>query len=319
MCPTRCSRLTMVGILLASIVGCQQMEKIDEESVQKAPEVVAQDGVMAQWAIGEPTKLPGDFLFTEGPTWTKDNTLVFSDIPANKVYSWDGKLMSVLLEPSGNANGITQDNAGNLLLCHHGTRQVTKMGADRKVDVLVKDWNGKKLNSPNDLTVSPSGTVFFTDPSYGLPRGEKPAYGEKNVFKIVDGKAVLVMKGVDMPNGLVFSPDGKKLYVADSGAGRIDVISMNGDSPSEPRLLCEVPGPDGIRVDVHGHIWAACADGVRIISEEGITLGTVKFPEQPANLCFGEDGKSLFVTARKGVYKIRVTVEGVMPGIKKSS
>lgn len=272
--------------------------------------------VLAQWIEtgSKIEKLPKDFIFTEGPCWTKRGTLVFSDIPANKIYEWNGKEFSDLVTDSKNANGITQDSEGNLLICHHGSRQVTRLGAGAKSDVLAAEWAEGKFNSPNDIAVDPQGRVFFTDPSYGLPRGEKLPYGTKNVFAILNGKVTKVMTGRNMPNGLVFSLDGKKLYVADSADSKIDVIEVEGDKFSEPKLLCDAPGPDGIRLDKSGNIWAACGDGVRIISPKGDLLGTIAFPEQPANLCFAEDGKTLFVTARKGVYRVRVTMQGVMPG-----
>lgn len=258
-------------------------------------------------------KLPGTFRFTEGPTWTKRGTLVFTDIPANTLYEWDGKEMTKLDPDSKNANGTTIDKDGNLYVCHHGSRVVTKRSPDGKVSVVVDNWEGKKFNSPNDIAIAPDGTVYFTDPSYGLPRGEELPYGVKNVFYVKDGKAVKLMTGRNQPNGLVFSPDGTKLYVADSAASKIDVLDMTVENP-EPKLLCDAPGPDGIRMDPEGRIWAACGDGVRVISPEGELLGTIKFPEQPANLCFGEDGSTLFVTARTGVYKAKLSVKGIRPG-----
>lgn len=272
----------------------------------------------AKWLASgaEVEKLPGTFRFTEGPTWTKRGTLVFTDIPANILYEWDGKEMKPLIPDSKNANGTTIDKDDNLYICHHGSREVTMRRPDGTSVVLVDNWDGKKFNSPNDIAIHPNGTIFFTDPSYGLPRGEELAYGGKNVFFIREGKAVKYMTGRNQPNGLVFSPDGTKLYVADSADGKIDVLDVNLDAPPEPKLLTDAPGPDGIRMDPEGRIWAACGDGVRIISPTGELLGTIKFPEQPANLCFGEDGSTLFVTARTGVYRVRLSVKGIMPGFE---
>ncbi len=301
---------------IAFLIGCNMSETPSKSSEQTTLNPPENQSVLAQWieAGSKVEKLPKDFLFTEGPCWTKRNTLVFSDIPGNKIYEWDGKVFSEFVTDSKNANGITQDSKGNLLICHHGSRNVTQLGADGKLTQILSEWNGVKFNSPNDIAIDPTGQVFFTDPSYGLPRGEKLPYDAKNVFTIIDGKAVKVMAGRNQPNGLVFSLNGKRLFVADSAAGKIDVIEINGNSFSEPKLFCDAPGPDGIRLDTNGNIWAACSDGVRIISPNGDLLGTIEFPEQPANLCFGEDGKTLFVTARKGVYRVRVTMKGIMPG-----
>lgn len=263
----------------------------------------------------EVVKLPQTFQFTEGPTWTKKGTLVFSDIPASILWEWDGSKFSKRLTDSGNSNGTTLDKDGNVYLCHHGTRNVTKLTPDGKQTVLVDSFDGKKLNSPNDIALDAKGTVFFTDPSYGLPAGAPLDYGAKFVFMIKDGKAVKIMEGRDMPNGLVFSPDGSKLYVGDSAANKIDVLEVKDGVPQAPKLLCDAPNPDGLRMDPSGNIWAACSDGVRVIGPDGVLKATLKFPEQPANLCFGgDDGKTLYVTARTGVYSIKLKAAGIRPG-----
>lgn len=297
----------MIPLILLSACTMTNDADSTRDMTSQTPSPFVAEGATVQ-------KLPGTFRFTEGPSWTKRGTLVFTDIPANILYEWDGKEMKKLLEPSGNANGTTVLADGSILVCHHGTRNVTKVGADGKQTVLVDQWDGKKFNSPNDIAVHPGGTVFFTDPSYGLPRGEELPYGVKNVFFIRDGKAVKVMTGRNQPNGLVFSPDGKKLYVADSAASKIDVLDVDLDGEMTPKELCDAPGPDGIRMDPEGRIWAACGDGVRVISPSGELLETIKFPEQPANLCFGEDGGTLFVTARTGVYSLKLKVKGIRPG-----
>lgn len=261
-------------------------------------------------------KIPQAFQFTEGPVWTKRKTLLFTDIPANKIYEWDGKTTTVFREPTNNANGLTFDRAGNLYVCEHGSRSVTVTGKDGKSMPLATLFNGKKLNSPNDVAVHPrGGTALVTDPSYGI-RPEQAELDHKSVYMIdLKTKAVTqYYKGKNMPNGVLFSPKGDFVYVADSGAGILEKFTFDAKPAGAPVWTVPAPGADGIRVDVTGNVWAACADGVRVYNSDGKLLQTIKFPEQPANLCFGEDGKTLFVTARKGVYYVRVNVKGVMPG-----
>lgn len=264
----------------------------------------------------EIVKIPQEFQFTEGPVWTKQNKLLFTDIPASKIYQWDGRSLSTFREGTANANGLTIDHDGNLYICHHGSRSVTVLGLYGKEVVLANDYSGKKLNSPNDVAVHPNGgLIAFTDPSYGI-QPNQAELDHKSVY-LVDLKTKTLTqfyKGKNMPNGLVFSIDGKELYIADSGAGILEKFKFDGKKAGDPLWSVPAPGADGIRIDTMGDIWAACTDGVRIYSPEGKLLDTIKFPEQPANLCFGEDGKTLFVTARKGVYHVRVTRKGVMPG-----
>ena len=267
----------------------------------------------------EIARLPGTYRFTEGPCWTKDGKLIFSDIPANMIYRWDGKKMSVYRENSRGANGNTIDAKGNVISCEHGGRQVFIQMVDGATQVLAHEFTGKKLNSPNDVAVHPDGDIVFTDPTYGIRPNQKEQDAQY-VFRI-DGKGNIsaIAKGRNQPNGLVFSPDGKKLIIADSGASQMDVVDWEAVKKEmvvlgETTHLAAHPGPDGVRVDAEGRIWAACGDGVRVISPQGALLETIKFPEQPANLCFGEDGRTLFVTARTGVYSLRVTIKGIMPG-----
>ncbi|MEI7985159.1 MAG: SMP-30/gluconolactonase/LRE family protein [Armatimonadota bacterium] len=264
----------------------------------------------------EIVKIPQTFQFTEGPVWTKGKTLLFTDIPANRIYQWDGKAITVFREPTQNANGLTIDKAGNLYSCEHGSRSVSVAGKDGKVKIIASAFEGKKLNSPNDVAVHPSGgLILFTDPSYGI-RPEQAELDHKSVYMIDLKTEALTQyyKGKNMPNGVLFSPKGDFVYVADSGAGLLEKFTFDRKAAGTALWTVSAPGADGIRVDVTGNIWAACADGVRVYGTDGKLLQTIKFPEQPANLCFGEDGKTLFVTARKGVYYVRVNVKGVMPG-----
>ena len=261
-------------------------------------------------------KIPQEFQFTEGPVWTKRKTLMFTDIPASKIYEWDGKTAKVFREPTNNSNGLTLDKDGNLYACEHGSRTVSMTKPRGKPEMIASHFGGKKLNSPNDIAVHPhGGLLLFTDPSYGI----QPAQAEldhKSVYMIdLKTKALTQWyKGHDMPNGVVFSPKGDFVYVADSGAGLLEKFAWDGKPAGKAVWTVPAPGADGIRVDTVGDIWAACADGVRVYGPDGKVRETIKFPEQPANLCFGDDGKTLFVTARKGVYHVRVTRKGIMPG-----
>lgn len=263
-------------------------------------------------------KIPTQFIFTEGPVWVKSKShLLFTDIPGNKIYSWDGKEAKVWRDGTKNTNGLTLDKDGNLYSCEHSGRALTRTKVDGTVETAASSHSdGKKFNSPNDVAVHPkSGVVVFTDPSYGL--GNQPSdYGAKWVFSLETktGRVGKVYVGKDQPNGVVFSPDGKFLYVADSGAGLLEKFEWNGAEVGAPVWSVAAPGADGIRVDEEGRIWGACQDGVRIYATDGSLLQTFKFPEQPANLCFAEDGKTLFVTARRGVYWVKTLVKGVMPG-----
>jgi gluconolactonase len=260
-------------------------------------------------------KIPKEFQFTEGPVWTKKGTLLFTDIPASKIYEWNGKEVTVYRSGTNNANGLTIDKAGNLYSCEHGSRTVS-LEASGKVSVIASHYEGKKLNSPNDVAVHPSQKVIaFTDPSYGI-RPDQAELDHKSVYLYDLGTKNLTLfyKGKNMPNGLVFSAKANYLYIADSGAGLLEKFAYEGKPAGEPVWSVAAPGADGIRLDVDGNIWAACSDGVRIYSGAGKLLSTIKFPEQPANLCFGEDGKTLFVTARRGVYYLKVAKKGLMPG-----
>lgn len=258
-------------------------------------------------------KIAGDLRFTEGPCELRDGSLVFSDIPANKIYRYvDGKL-SVYRDPSHNANGNTLDGQGRLVTCEHGARRVERQEADGTMAVLAERFDGKRLNSPNDLTVRKDGTVFFTDPPYGI-QPDQAELGFNGVYAIVGGTLKLLDKTFDRPNGLVLSPDEKWLFVADTAKSHIRRFAVAADgSVTGGEVWAETRHPDGIRVDSDGRIWSAGGDGVNVISPEGKILEIIPFPEQPANLCFSRDGKTLFVTARTGVYRVGVRVKGIAP------
>lgn len=254
-------------------------------------------------------KIAGGLRFTEGPCALPDGSLVFSDIPANRLYRITGGKVDVFREPSHNANGNILDPQGRLVTCEHGSRRVVRQEVDGSITVLADQYEGKRLNSPNDLVVRKDGAVFFTDPPYGI-RPEQAELGFNGVYAIVGGKVKLLDKSFDRPNGLALSLDEKALYVADTAKSHIRKFAVAADgSVTGGEVWAETRHPDGIRVDPKGRVWSASGGGVDVISTEGKLLQTIVFPEQPANLCFSRDFKTLFVTARTGVYKVEVRMD----------
>ncbi len=258
-------------------------------------------------------KEPGEYIFTEGPLMLRDGRVIFSDIPANKIYSLKDGKVTVFREPSDNANGNFLDRAGNVVTCEHGSRKVTRTDASGKVTDVVSEFEGKKLNSPNDVYISKSGRIYFTDPPYGI-RPNQQEQAANGVYLFAEGKTTLLAADFSRPNGIVLSPNEKVLYVADSAKGHIRSFEVLRDGKVGPgKVFVETPGPDGLRVDSEGRVWSASGNGVNVISPEGQILEVIKFPETPSNLCFSRDGKTLYVTARKGLYSVKVTVKGIAP------
>ena len=258
-------------------------------------------------------KLASGFRFLEGPAWYQGR-LVFSDIPASRIYQYaaDGAV-SILREPTNNANGNTVDRQGRLLTCEHSGRRVIRTENDGRITVLADSCEGKKLNSPNDLVEKSDGTIWFSDPPYGTPRYliEQPA---NYVFRLdpATGNLAVVASDFDRPNGLCFSPDEKKLYIADSGKPRhVRLFTVTADNTlAGGEIFCGIePGvPDGMRVDSAGRLFSTAGDGVHIFAPDGHLIGKILVPETPSNCCWGgEGGRTLFMTARTSLYSIRLT------------
>jgi gluconolactonase len=266
------------------------------------------------------TKIVEGRRFTEGPVWIDRDGgyLIFSDIPADEMFRWnprDGSLTS-FRKPSHNTNGNILDREGRLLSCEHSARVVSitdlATGAYR---VLIERADGKRFNSPNDVVVKSDGTIWFTDPPYGLPKDQAKEMTANNVFRHnpSSGRTAIVVSDFDMPNGLCFSPDERRLYVADSGKPKhIRVFDVNADGTvSNGRLFCDIDKgvPDGIRCDERGNLWSSAGDGVQVFAPDGKLRGRILVPQSAANLCFGgADGKTLFITAQTSVYSIPVNV-----------
>jgi gluconolactonase len=266
-------------------------------------------------------KVAGGFQFTEGPVWSPAGFLLFSDIPANQIVKYvPGGLSSVFRTPSGNSNGLTYDRAGRLLMCEHSNRRVSRLESDGTVTVLAASYAGKSLNSPNDIVVRSDGTVYFTDPPYGVPEGQKQELPFQGVYKISpDGKLTLLVQDFDRPNGIALSPDEKTLYVDDSTRMHVRAFEVAADgSISNGRVLAELraqrPGvPDGLKVDRQGNLYVTGAGGLWVLDKTGKHLGTIVMTELPANCGWGdEDLRTLYLTARTGLYKIRLKIPGFL-------
>ncbi len=261
------------------------------------------------------------FQFTEGPIWvSQQKYLLFSDIPANKIYQLtpNGQV-TIFRKPSNNSNGLTRDKQGRLIACEHGTRRVTRTEKDGSITVLAAQFNGKPLNSPNDIVVKSDGYIYFTDPPYGIKpeQQEQPIQG---VYRLApDGKEIIVVADdFDKPNGLAFSPDEKQLYIADSERRHIRAFDVQADGKlANGRIFYDMktdkPGlPDGMKVDVQGHIYCTGGGGVWVFNSQGKHLGTIVTPEVPTNCAWGDDDRqSLYITAQTSIYKIRVNIPGI--------
>ena len=268
-------------------------------------------------------QLADGYRFVEGPVWI-GGRLYFSDIPAERIYVWSPDAgASLFRDNSGAANGNARDAAGHLLSCEHATRVVSiTLGEERSVLVDRFEHDGKpvRFNSPNDAVVKSDGTIWFTDPPYGLPedkRGERMEYGGSWVFRYDprDESVTPVAKDFDAPNGLCFSPDESTLYVADSGKPRhVRRFKVGADGTlSGGEVFCTIDKgvPDGIRCDAAGRLFCTAGDGIHVFAPDGGRIGKILVEQSPANCGFGgADGKTLFITAQKGLYAIDLNVVG---------
>lgn len=274
-----------------------------------AVSAAAAEGPVAAGAKVE--RLADGFIFTEGPACDAEGNVYFTDIPNNRIHKWsvDGKL-TTFREDSGGANGLYFDRQGNLLACEGGNRRLTSIAPDGTVTVLVDAFQGKKLNSPNDLWIDPKGGVYFTDPRYGKQEGmEQDGF---HVYYLPPGRKPLVrvLDNLVKPNGVVGTADGKLLYVADAGDGKTYVYRVQDDGSLADRKLIAPVGSDGMTLDEQGNLYLA-RDVGHVYSPEGKKIAAIEVPEAPSNVCFGgKDRKTLFITARKGLYSIRMAVGG---------
>ena len=268
-------------------------------------------------------KVAGDFQFIEGPIWHPDGFLLFSDIPADIIYKLaSNQQVEVFRRPSGKANGNTLDKENRLLTAEHENRRVSRTEKDGKVITLADRYEGKRLNSPNDLVVKSDGSIYFTDPSYGVSK-DREELGFYGVYRLApDGKLTLLVKDLVLPNGIAFSPDEQKLYVNNSEAKYIAVYDVKPDGTvTNERLFADLKdagqggAPDGLKVDLEGNVYSTGPGGVWILSPDGKVLGKISVPETATNVAWGEsDRKTLYITANTSLYRIRLKIAGVRPG-----
>ena len=283
-------------------------------------------------------KLAEGFTFIEGPVWIRsESRLLFSDVRGNEIYQWteaDGA--STFIDPvfegdrtgrrSISSNGLTLDAEGRLIICEHGNRRISRLDADGTRSVVVEQFEGGQLNSPNDAVYSSDGSLYFTDPPYGLEGLEESPMREldfNGVYRLnSDGELELLVRDQTRPNGIALSPDEQTLYVANSDAENMVWMAydLDDEGASNGRVFYDVNdqtaagAADGMKVDRAGNLFATGPGGVWIIAPDGTHLGTISTGEVTANVAWGDDGRTLYMTASTGLYRIRLSTEGVIPG-----
>jgi len=283
--------------------------------------------------------LASGFEWAEGPVWIRDDggALLFSDVPRNRIHRWSEREgLSVYLEPSGytgrgeyssepGSNGLTLDARGSLVACEHGDRRVSVLAKGQGKRTLVDSYQGKRLNSPNDLVFDSRGTLYFTDPPYGLPRRAEDPTRELDHFGVYrlapGGELTLLTDSMSRPNGLALSPDETVLYVANSDPERAVwmVFGLEADGSLDAGrvffdatpMVGQAPGlPDGLKVDREGNLFATGPGGVLVLAPDGTHLGTIRPGHATANCAWGEDGSVLYLTADSYLARIRLTTRG---------
>jgi gluconolactonase len=330
-------------VVLTALVGCHR-ETLTDAAVVPLPghtfervdprfdELVPKDAVVELLAEG--------FAWSEGPVWLPDaECVVFSDIPNNRVMQWkDGEGLSIYLRPSGytgtkprggemGCNGLLLDPGGKLVLCQHGDRRVARLKDDWSFETIAGHFEGKRFNSPNDATYRKNGDLYFTDPPYGLEGNVNDPAKEidfQGVYRLPKGakEPILLTKEMTRPNGIAFSPDEKKLYVANSDPDKAlwMVFDVQEDgSIANGKVLFDAtswvkagrPGlPDGLKVDTSGNLWATGPGGVIVLAPDGTHLGTIDTKQKTANCGFGDDGSMLYICAHMYFARVRVNAKG---------
>jgi len=326
--------------LLGCVASSQEIQRLDPA----ADQLIAKDAKLERVATGFDK-------WTEGPVWTRAGSLLFAVIPANTIEQWSpAKGASVFMHPSGytgsapydgpepGSNGMTLDKDGRVTVAGHARRNVWRLETldpHGTITALADSYQGKKLNSPNDLVYRSDGSLYFTDPPYGLPTQQdndplkelkvNGVYRIPNALEQKPGsqpdrdKLQLIIKDLPRPNGIAFSPDEKTLYIADSGKKVWMSYPVHPDgSVGDGKVLLDASadksggGPDGIRVDKKGNIYGAGPGGVWIISPKGKHLATFKLPEIVSNVAWGDaDGKTLYITASTSLYRVKLSIPGV--------
>lgn len=317
------SRLIILLFIIFNLAGCKseeaghQIGKFHAES-ERFWELVSPDALAERIGIR--------FEFTEGPVCLPGGELLFSDIPMNTIYHFKGKAFKEYRNPSNHSNGLLLEKDGSLLACEHGSRSLTRISPLGRSTTLADNYQGKRLNSPNDLCRSNQGIIYFTDPPWGLsglnddPEKELPFNG---VFMLRDGELSIVDSTLSWPNGIALSPDERSLYVANfegergGDPGEWEVFWMRYELDPAGRVInrsrffqaadLSLPGgPDGMKVDKQGNLFATGPGGILVISPEGEHLGTIELPIPPSNLAFSPGGKTIYVTARTNIVRIKL-------------
>jgi gluconolactonase len=294
------------------------------------PDIVALDERFRRYIVGNTVirRLHFGTLWAEGPAWNGvGRYLVWSDIPNNVQMRWieDDNRVTVFRNPSGYSNGNTFDYEGRQLSCEHGGRRVVRYEYNGTVTVIADKFEGKRLNSPNDIVVHPDGGIWFTDPPYGISGYYEGLKGDKEIKEAVyrvDGKTGQIEKITDDvtgPNGICFSPDYKKVYLADTGTREIKVWDLDGKTIRNGKrfVVLDIPGTnmpsaaDGIRCDIDGNIWCGARPGVQIVTPGGERIGMIRMPETCANICFGGAKRNrLFIAGSQSLYAVYVQTVG---------
>jgi len=277
-------------------------------------------------------RIAAGFEFTEGPVWTRDDALLFSSPNTNAIYRWRDGLVTVFRSKSGytgvdvgryhqpGSNGLTLSPEGLLTICQHGNRRVIRVNPHGDITVLADRFEGKRLNSPNDLVYRSDGTLFFTDPPFGLPEPAESELGFSGVYRVRDGRVELLTDELAGPNGLAFSPDERSLFVGNWEFDRVVVMRYDPET-GEGDVFFDMTGApgsdedaiDGIKVDLAGNLFVCGPGGIWVLSPEGERLGLLRLPESPHNLAWGGDGHDLYITALTSVYRLRLATKGATP------
>jgi len=259
--------------------------------------------------------------FVEGPVWKDSVGLLFSDIYPSTIYKWtqSDSSMSVYLKPSDSSNGLTFDHQGNLILTQMQDRRIARQEPNGTITPLVSTYNGKRFNSPNDIVVASSGSIFFTDPDFNVPPGQTRELSFKGIFRLnTAGRLQVIDSTFDKPNGICFSPDESRLYVNESAQHKIYVWDVVNDSTfTNKRLFYTIPQSgyaDGMKVDPSGNVYCAGPGGIWVVSPAGTEITLISTPQTPSNCAWGDaDRKTLYITAQTSVYRIR---PGIATGVK---
>lgn len=266
--------------------------------------------------IGTPKLIQSGFSFTEGPAVDKDGNVYFTDQPNDKIYVWNCEedKIEIFHESPERANGIYFDKIGNLIACADLNGKLISIKPDGKYDVLIDNFEGKQLNGPNDLWIAPNGGIYFTDPYYQRPywKRTEPAIDQERVYYYSpEAKLTIAAEHFVKPNGIIGTPDGKYLYVADIGAGKTYRYEISSDGTLTNKFMFAEEGSDGMTIDNQGNVYLT-NDYVSVFDKDGNKIASISVPELPSNVCFGgKDRNILFITARTSVYKIKMNTQGV--------